>query len=393
MKILGLETSCDDTCASVLEKNKDKITLLSQIISSQEQLHASYGGVFPSLAKREHQTNIVHILEKALAKAKLLKPTKKTTKPSFVRQLADYGGQGKINKVEKILERNPELFHCLKIFLEKYDKPKLDKIAVTIGPGLEPCLWVSVNLAKALSFYWNIPVIGVNHLEGHLLSAWFDKSKNPKFPALGLIVSGGNTQLILMKNIGSYKLIGETRDDAAGECFDKTARIIGLNYPGGKEIGKYADKFKQSRYNIKLPRPMMYDKNFDFSFSGLKTAVLYDFKKRTEAEKKSPEYIAEMSKEIQNAIIEVLIHKTLKAAEEYKAKSIILGGGVSANKKLRKEILQECENKRIDCFLPTNEYTADNAGMIALAAAISKKPKAYSWQRLKPKANFKINND
>ncbi|MFA5086726.1 MAG: tRNA (adenosine(37)-N6)-threonylcarbamoyltransferase complex transferase subunit TsaD [Candidatus Paceibacterota bacterium] len=380
MKILGLETSCDDTCASVLEKNKDKITLLSQIISSQEQLHASYGGVFPSLAKREHQTNIVPVLEKALAKAKLLKPTQKIDPK-------------RIGKVEKILERNPELFNCLKIFLEKYDKPKLDKIAVTIGPGLEPCLWVSVNLAKALSFYWGIPVIGVNHLEGHLLSAYFNESKKPRLPAIGLIVSGGNTQLILMKSIGNYKLIGETRDDAAGECFDKTARILGLSYPGGKEIGKYADKFKQSKYSIKLPRPMMYDKNFDFSFSGLKTAVLYDFKKRTDMEKKSPEYIAEMSKEIQNAIIEVLIHKTLKAAEKYKAKSIILGGGVSANKKLRKEILEKCDNLKIGCFLPTSEYTADNAGMIALAALISKKSKEYSWPRLKPKSNFKINGN
>lgn len=379
MKILAIETSCDDTCLSVLEKKGDKIKLLSQIISSQEKLHAPYGGVFPSLAKREHQDKIIPLLEQALKKADLLKSKEKTKTEKF-------------NSIEKILERNPELLAHLKIFLERFEKPKINQLAVTIGPGLEPCLWVGVNLAKALSFYWNLPICGVNHLEGHLLSAWLEKNQPPKFPAIGLIVSGGNTQLILMEKIGKYKLIGETRDDAAGECFDKTARILGLNYPGGREISRQAKTFKKPVYNIRLPRPMLYEKNFDFSFSGLKTAVLYDFKKRTEKEKKSPAYIAEMSHEIQNAIIEVLIRKTFKAVEKYKAKTIILGGGVSANESLRAEIKKECSNLKMHCFLPKNEHTADNAGMIALAAAISSKPKKYSWKKIKPKPNFKIND-
>lgn len=379
MKILGIETSCDDTCASILEKKGAKINLLSQIISSQEKLHAQYGGVFPSLAKREHQENIVHILEQALKKADLLKPSK-SKKIKYP------------EKLEQILERNPELLEHLKPFLEKYEKPKINKIAVTIGPGLEPCLWVGVNLVKALAFYWGFrTIIGVNHLEGHLLSFTFDGEKKPKFPAIGLIVSGGNTQLILIKKVGSYKLIGETRDDAAGECFDKTARILGLGYPGGKEISRMAQKFEKSEFNLHLPRPMIHEKNFDFSFSGLKTAVLYDFKKRTETEKKSNEYIAEMSKEIQNSIIEVLITKTFNAAEKYKAKTIIVGGGVSANKALQKNIIKKCAEKKIACFFPKNEHTADNASMIALAAEISPCQKQCAWQKIKPNSNLKIN--
>jgi len=239
MKILGIETSCDDTCASVLEIKKNKPILLSQIISSQEKLHSQYGGVFPSLAKREHQKNIIPVLIKALKKADLLKPNKST-----LNQIPR-NKQTKIKKVQKILERNPELFNHLKEFLEKYQKPKIDKLAITIGPGLEPCLWVGVNLAKALSFYWDLPILGVNHLEAHLLSPWVEEKYSPIFPAIGLIVSGGNTQLILIEGIGNYKILGETRDDAAGECFDKTARTLGLSYPGGKEIAKYAKKFKK----------------------------------------------------------------------------------------------------------------------------------------------------
>lgn len=178
---------------------------------------------------------------------------------------------------------------------------------MTTGPGLEPCLWVGVNLAKALSFYFNLPVIKANHIEGHILSNWLFPIKYAPLPLVALIVSGGNTQLFLIKEFGKYKLIGETRDDAAGECFDKTARLLGLVYPGGPEIAKYAEQFnKEKGLNISLPRPMINDKNFDFSFSGLKTAVLYDCKKR---KKISPEYVIEMAHEIQEAVVEVLLKK------------------------------------------------------------------------------------
>jgi len=382
MKILGIETSCDDTAVSVIEaekanprKNWPGIKILSSIVSSQEKLHARYGGVFPSLAKREHQKNIVPLLIKALKESGLLKKNNKTD-------------EKKIKKVEKILERNPELFQNLKPFLENYGIKKIDKIAVATGPGLEPCLWVGTNLAKALSFYFKIPLIKANHIEGHILSSWLFPIKSAPLPMIALIVSGGNTQMFLVKDVGKYKLIGETRDDAAGECFDKTARILGLGYPGGPKISKYAEKFKEKTLGINLPRPMIHDKNFDFSFSGLKTAVLYDYRKR---KKTSPKYVVEMAHEIQEAIIEVLLKKTMKAAEKHKAKAVLVGGGVSANKKLRKDLKRECEKRNLACFVPDQKFSTDNAAMIALAAALSSSRKEVEWNKLKVNANLRVN--
>jgi N6-L-threonylcarbamoyladenine synthase len=382
MKILGIETSCDDTAISVIEakkanpkKNWPGIKILSSLVSSQEKLHARYGGVFPSLAKREHQKNIIPLLTKALKESGLLKKTRQFD-------------EKKLKKVEKILERNPELFQNLKPFLENYEIKGIDKIAVTVGPGLEPCLWVGTNLAKALSFYFEIPAIKANHIEGHILSNWIFPVKSAPLPMVALIVSGGNTQMFLIKDVGKYRLIGETRDDAAGECFDKTARILGLGYPGGPEIAKYAEKFKEKTFNINLPRPMMHDKNFDFSFSGLKTAVLYDYKKRKKVAK---EYVVEMADEIQKAIIEVLLTKTMKAAEKYKAKSVLVGGGVSANKKLRKSFKDDCKKRGLACFVPEPKFSTDNAAMVALAAALSSPQKEVKWNKLKVNANLRVN--
>jgi N6-L-threonylcarbamoyladenine synthase len=369
MKILGIETSCDDTCISIVQKKK----IISNLVSSQEKIHAQYGGVFPSLAKREHQSNIVPLLIKALKQSKSLKKT----------EIINYK---KIKKVEKILDRNPELFKNLKPLLEKYEIKGIDKIAITVGPGLEPCLWVGVNLAKALSFYFNIPLIKINHIEGHILSSLITNKNQLKFPAIALIISGGNTQLILIKSLRKYKIIGETRDDACGECLDKTARILGLGYPGGKEIAKYAKKFKKHKYNIKLPRPMINDKTFDFSFSGLKTAVLYNIKEKKDI---TEDYIVEMANEIQNAVIDVLIKKTLKATKKHKAKSILLGGGVSANEKLRKILEKECLNNNLSCFFPEKKYSMDNAAMIAFAGNYNQKE--VKWNMLKANSNLKIN--
>ncbi|MFZ3054457.1 MAG: hypothetical protein WA091_00535, partial [Minisyncoccales bacterium] len=297
MIILAIETSCDDTGISIIksESKKKKISfsdfeLLADNISSQALIHSPYGGVFPAIAKREHQKALVPLLIKSLKNSKLLKENKKGL------------DNKKILRLQKILERNPDIFKDLKEFFKKYQTPEINKIAVTIGPGLEPCLYTGVNLAKALSFYWNIPVFGINHLEGHILSNWLSPIEKVEFPAIALVVSGGNTQIIKMENIGEYELIGETRDDAAGECFDKTARILGLPYPGGPVIAQKAKEFKKVKYNIILPRPMIHDKNYDFSFSGLKTAVLYDFKKRNEKEKTSKEYISEMAYQIQSSI-------------------------------------------------------------------------------------------
>lgn len=366
--ILGIDTSCDDTCIGILEiknqksKNK-KLTLLSNIISSQVKLHAKYGGVYPALAKREHQKNLPLVLKKAIKKANIsLKPK------------------------------------------------SIDFIGVTVGPGLEPCLWQGINFAKNLAKLLKTKIIPVNHIEAHFLANFLPKhsktlqlclsdSKNKFydfkeiFPAICLVVSGGHTQLILMKNFKKYKIIGETRDDAAGECFDKTARILGLGYPGGPKIAAEAAKFSQINPHIliNLPRPMIYQKNYDFSFSGLKTAVLYDFKKRPQKIRSSNEYKIAMAAEIQQAIIDVLIYKTIKAMNDFNTNSVILGGGVVANDNLRKQfkLTIKKQNKKIKLLIPPKKFCTDNGAMIAVTAGFYKN-KTKSPQKIQANSNLKI---
>lgn len=389
MIILAIETSCDDTAISIIKTTASALKkkqpffndfeILSDYVSSQSKIHSSYGGVFPAIAKREHQKSLTPLLIKSLKTAGLLKKNKK---PIHAKKLL---------KVQKILERNQDIFNDVKEFLKEYEIPEINKIAVTYGPGLEPCLYTGVNFARALSFYWDTPLISVNHLEGHIIANWLAPIEKVEFPATALVVSGGNTQIINVENIGKYKLIGETRDDAAGECFDKTARILELEYPGGPSVAREAKKFKKKKFDISLPRPMIHDKNYDFSFSGLKTAVLYDFKKRTNEEKKSKDYIVEMCYQIERSIIDVLISKTMKAAEELKTKTILLGGGVSANRELIKEFKKKCKIKRLKFVSPLPRFSGDNASMIALTALFSSNVKKLSWQKLKPNSNLKIN--
>lgn len=391
MIILSIETSCDDTGISIIKTNsplsKKKVfgfsdfEILSDVVSSQNKVHAKYGGVFPSLAKREHQKNLIPVLTKVLKTADLLKRNKKGLDIK------------RIEKVKKILDKNPELFINLKPFLKNYAEPEVNKIAVTIGPGLEPSLWTGINLARALSYYYKIPLMGINHIEAHILSSWLSPIETVPFPATALVVSGGNTQLIYMETIGKYKLLGETRDDAAGECFDKTARILGLSYPGGPSVSKAADKFIKTdkKLDIHLPRPMIHDKNYDFSFSGLKTAVLYDFKGRSQETRKSSEYVNEMAYEIEQSIIDVLVSKTIKAAEEYGTKSIIIGGGVSANKKLIKAFKEKVRQKDIKLFFPIAKFSGDNGSMVGITAIISRNAKKVIWQKIKAESNLKIN--
>src|SRR4030042_2627318 len=255
MKILAVETSCDDTGIAVLEvkgtKSSPDFHVLSNIVASQIEVHKKYGGVYPALAVREHQKNLVPVLVKALKEAGVLKS--QNPKPNAQ-------PKPKLQNLKNILEREPELFKKLIPFLRKYRKPNVDLIAVSNGPGLEPCLWVGVNFAKALSYFWDIPVVPVNHIESHILVNFAPKAnevlnKNvgnncavaqtlPTFPAIALVVSGGHTQIILMKGIGKYKILGETRDDAAGECFDKCGKILELNYPGGPAISEFARHWK-----------------------------------------------------------------------------------------------------------------------------------------------------
>ncbi len=355
MIILGIETSCDETAMTVLKIKNGKnpvFSILSNIVSSQIELHQKYGGVYPFLAKREHQKNLPLVFKQALQKAKT-------------------------------------------------PISKIDLIAITSGPGLEPCLWTGVNFGKEITEKNNLPIVAVNHIEAHILINWLqstDKKNQFKkikinFPAVCLVVSGGHSQLVLIEKFKKYKIIGETRDDAAGECFDKTARILGLGYPGGPKIAAEASKFSDSdnRFSIKLPRPMIYQKNYDFSFSGLKTSVLYDFKKRKLSEKKSKKYIQAMSKEIEQAIIDVLIHKTIKAAKDNNAKTIMLAGGVSANKELGRQFKKAVQKKsEKTCFLKPNiEFSTDNAFMVAVAGYFNKNKKT-SWKKVKVNANLKI---
>ncbi|MDD5144512.1 MAG: tRNA (adenosine(37)-N6)-threonylcarbamoyltransferase complex transferase subunit TsaD [Candidatus Pacebacteria bacterium] len=344
MIILALETSCDETSAALLKTEDSRFKVLSNVISSQVKIHEKWGGVVPNLAKREHQKNLPLVLEEALFKVK---------------------------------------------------NEKIDLLAVTVGPGLEPCLWVGINYAKELAAKMNLPLVPVNHIEGHILANFLGKKQKNIFPAVCLVVSGGHTQLIFMTGIGKYKLLGETRDDAAGECFDKIAKILNLGYPGGPIIAQKAEEWKAKgedrKFNMTLPRPMMHTKDYDFSFSGLKTAVLYEFKKRDPKIRKSSQYIKEICFEAQQSIIDVLIKKTIKAAKDYSVKTIIMGGGVSANKELREQLEERSRKEGFNFLVPPLGLCTDNAVMVAIAAYFHRhQAKKTGWQDLAADANLRI---
>ena len=350
MKILGIETSCDETAVAVLEVTLrqawgEEITVLSNVISSQVKLHAKYGGVVPNLAAREHVKNIEHVFKCSL-------------------------------KTAGIKDFNKEI----------------GLIAVTRGPGLGPSLLIGIAFARTLAWKYDKQLAGINHLEGHIYSNWLSPvrvssksqfliSKNNVFPVLNLIVSGGHTELVLMQRHGKYEIIGEMLDDAVGEAFDKVARLLGLGYPGGPAISRQAEKWKTQNTgtkaqikhkaqstNIKFPRPMINQKNYNFSYSGLKTAVLYKVRDmKNSGVKITDNIVNEICYEFQNAALDVLVYKTVKAAQEYKVKSLFLSGGVSANKELRKRLATEAKRLEIKYSQPEMEYTTDNAAMIAVA--------------------------
>ncbi len=392
MRILAIETSCDETSIAILEALKNSsFMILSNIVSSQVKIHAPYGGVVPMLAKREHQKNLVPILTQALKESQLNILT------SQVETTCD------VAKLKIILEREPELLKKLLPFLKKYQKPNIDLIAVTNGPGLEPALWVGVNFAKALALFWDLPVIPVNHVKAHITANWLEpiggnsKSQitNPKqieFPIISLVVSGGHTQLILMRDFGQYKILGETRDDAAGEAFDKLAKMLNLGYPGGPIVAKIAAKAKKQGGNgVSLPRPMISSKDYDFSFSGLKTAALYFVKtldKKT-LKKLTPAICAEF----QQAAIDVLVSKTIRAAKEYNAKTVLLSGGVASNDLLRETLKLATNHLSLNFSVPPKNFCTDNAAMIALTAFTRIKNKEsgiMNWQKIQVNANLRI---
>lgn len=361
MKILAIETSCDETAVSIVESTGDfpnaTYAVLGNALFSQVDIHREYGGVFPNVAKREHTKTLVPMLKMALTEARV-QETKTEISPELEAEL------------KTILSREGDLAAALIPYLKTIEKPDIDLIAVTHGPGLEPALWVGVSFAKALSKAWEVPVVPTNHMEGHVVSSLFskDRLRPVSFPAVSLLISGGHTELILMKDWGTYELIGKTKDDAVGEAFDKVARMLGLPYPGGPEISKLAHTSRTSGtpHTYALPRPMIKSNDCDFSFSGLKTAVLYTVKDQELTEEQK----TQLAQEFEDAVAEVLVSKTLKAVDDTGAQTVIIGGGVSANKHIRSEMEKAFTEQRPDvtCYFPEATLATDNAIMIALAA-------------------------
>jgi N6-L-threonylcarbamoyladenine synthase len=355
MRILSIETSCDETSLALVDctgtAKAPVFNVLKLLTNSQIELHREWGGVVPNIAKREHIKNLPLLLN--------------------------------------------ELGISYKLEAKSYKLPTIDAIAVTIGPGLEPALWAGIEFAKQLAKDLNKPLLGANHMEGHMFSVLLnaeesDKqqelgnkletkkldsrflsldSRNLRFPAIGLVVSGGHTILVKMDSYTKWTNLGETRDDAAGEAFDKVARMLKLPYPGGPEISKLA--LKGDPTAIDFPRPMLKDKGYEFSFSGIKTSVLY-YLRDNPLTAKSSKLKANLAASFQQAVIDVLVKKTMRAAKEFGAQTVFVCGGVAANKELRRQLSADCEKWGIAFMAPANEYNTDNAAMIAPAAYLAK---------------------
>jgi N6-L-threonylcarbamoyladenine synthase len=306
MYVLGVETSCDETSVSVV---KDGNIVLSNVVLSQIDIHKSYGGVVPEIASREHVKGITYVFDQALKKANL-------------------------------------------------DYQDIDLIAVTKGPGLIGSLLIGINAAKVISLNYHIPIIGVHHISGHIYANYIEQGM--EFPLLALVVSGGHTELILMKEHFSFEKLGETQDDAVGEAYDKVARVLGLGYPGGPVIDRLA---KEGKEVFDFPRPMINSNDFNFSFSGLKSHVIN--KHHNMLQRKETIDPKDFSTSFQEAVTDVLVQKTIKAKEYYDVKQIIVAGGVAANSGLRKKMKERITD--IPVYFPKMVYCTDNAAMIAAA--------------------------
>lgn len=329
MKILGIESTCDETSAAVVENGRK---ILSNVVASSASMHKKYGGIVPEVAAREQIKVIIPTIQECLRESRV-------------------------------------------------ESQDLDAIAIAYGPGLIGSLLIGTETARVLALAWNKSLIGVNHLVGHIYANWLsvdssqltEKSKTgrkpltanrqPEFPLIALVVSGGHTDLILMKGQGHFKWLGGTRDDSAGEAFDKVARVLGLSYPGGPEIERVARNYKLQITNCKLPRPMMGSKDFDFSFSGLKTAVVNMVGQKSDVEGQR----SAIAYEFQEAVCDVLINKTFAAAQKFKAKTIVVGGGVAANGKLREKMKAAGLKNGFRIFFPDKSLSIDNGAMIAAA--------------------------
>jgi N6-L-threonylcarbamoyladenine synthase len=367
MKILGIETSCDETAAAIVE---DGTKILTNVVASSVEFHKKTGGIIPEVAAREQLRCIIPVVEESI---------KSTTGVKSIKSI--------------------------------------DAIAVTVGPGLIGSLLVGVETTKTLAYVWGKPLIPINHLQAHLYANWLTpKNIEPalpagryrtkciieiKFPAVGLVVSGGHTDLVLIKNHSQIKWLGGTRDDAAGECFDKCARLLGLGHPGGPAIAAEAAKLEiglaprlgprgNSKLEIRLPRPMINENNFDFSFSGLKTAVLNEVKKIQAKKQLNNSIVSQLAYEIQEAITDVLAVKTLRAAKKYQVKSVLLAGGVVANPRLREKFKQSvisCQLS-VNLFTPPPSLCTDNATFVAACADFNYHP--VPWQKLQANSSLEI---
>ncbi|MFA5211195.1 MAG: tRNA (adenosine(37)-N6)-threonylcarbamoyltransferase complex transferase subunit TsaD [Patescibacteria group bacterium] len=344
MIIIAIESSCDDTSVSLLDIKKNNIKILAEKTASQIEIHKKYGGVVPEIAARIHAENIVPLIEEVLK-----------------------------------------------------NQPEPETIAVTAGPGLITGLIVGVEAAKTLAYLKNLPIVKVNHIEGHINSIKINNNQKIDYPLLSLVISGGHTDLILENKKNEYKKIGGTRDDAVGECFDKVAKMLNLEYPGGPKISALAKIGNENK--IKFPRPMIKSDDLDMSFAGLKTAVLYWLKENKYYKKQN--FLTKLFKKItihdicasfEKAISDILILKTKKACEKYNIKNIIIAGGVSANEKLRKEFKTELEEKKgIKVFYPEIKYAMDNATMIGVAAYEKAVKKEFiPWQDIQADPNWEI---
>ena len=308
MIVLGIESSCDETAASVV---KDGKKILSNIVSSQVDFHKKYGGVVPEIASRMHVEAVIPVIKEALERAKLT-------------------------------------------------LDEIEGIAVTKGPGLVGSLLIGISVAKSIAYVKSLPLIGINHLEGHLNTVFLEEM-DIEFPFVGLVVSGGHTNLYHVKAMGDYDFLGQTRDDAAGEAFDKVAKLLGLGYPGGGIIDRMAKEGNAAA--IKFPRALIAKDSFDFSFSGIKTAVLH-YVKRQDGEINNGQ-VKDIVASFQEAVVDVLVTKVIQAAREYKVNKVVLAGGVAANSRLREKIAIQSKKENLKVFIPTPYLCTDNAAMIA----------------------------
>ncbi|MCI8999017.1 MAG: tRNA (adenosine(37)-N6)-threonylcarbamoyltransferase complex transferase subunit TsaD [Muribaculaceae bacterium] len=336
--ILGIESSCDDTSAAVIRDG----VLLSNVIASQA-VHAEYGGVVPELASRAHQQNILPVVDTALRRAGV-------------------------------------------------DKHELSAIAFTRGPGLLGSLLVGTSFAKGLSLGLRVPIVDVNHLHGHVLSHFIRREENdvvPEYPFLCLLISGGNSQLILVRDYNDMEILGQTIDDAAGEAFDKCAKVMGLPYPGGPHIDRLAAEGDPKRFKFAKP----HIPGLDYSFSGLKTSFLYTLR---DALKEDPEFIeknkADLAASLQHTIIEILLDKLDRAVKQTGVKTVAIGGGVSANSGVREAVADYCKRHHLTAFIPPRLFTTDNAAMVAMAGYYKYLDKKFCRYDEVPYARFSIDN-